>query len=120
MDPRKSFKIQGEQIDGAFTHEGTDYLIEAKWEKDPVERSELDIFSAKIQRKLKNTLGLFISVNSFSAIIIDGSINYNNMILMDSMDLIHVLENRISLNELIKLKRRHAAQTGEMMFRVNI
>lgn len=120
LDPRKSFKIQGEQIDGAFTHEGTDYLIEAKWKKNPIERMELDVFSAKIQRKLKNTLGLFISVNSFSPTIIDGAINYNNMILMDSMDLIYVLENRISLTELIRLKRRHAAQTGEIMFRVNV
>ena len=30
LDPRASFKITGEQIDGAFTFERTDFLLEAK------------------------------------------------------------------------------------------
>ena len=38
---------------------------------------------------------------------------------MDSQDLVQVLENRIVLPELILLKRRHAAETGEIMYRVN-
>jgi hypothetical protein len=31
LDPKGSFKNYGEQIDGAFTFQGTDYLLEAKW-----------------------------------------------------------------------------------------
>lgn len=119
LDPRGSFKIVGEQIDGSFTHEGTDYLLEAKWTKEPIPRAELDIFSGKISRKLKNTLGLFISINSFEKVLLDKNFEFHNMILMDSMDLILVLENRISLPDIIRLKRKHASETGEIMYRIN-
>jgi hypothetical protein len=40
LDPKSSFKIHGEQIDGAFTFDGTDYLLEAKW-KQQVNRNDL-------------------------------------------------------------------------------
>jgi len=33
LDPKGSFKNFGEQIDGAFTFDGTDYLLEAKWKQ---------------------------------------------------------------------------------------
>lgn len=120
LSPRSSFKIQGEQIDGAFTHDNTDYLIEAKWQKNLVEKQDIDIFEAKVSRKLKTTLGLFISVNGFnlSATSITGS--GKSIILMDGQDLMQVLENRISLTDLILLKRRHAAETGESMYHVNV
>ncbi|MGZ9861614.1 hypothetical protein ACXYSW_25190, partial [Escherichia coli] len=66
LDPRASFRNVGEQIDGAFSLEGTDYLFEAKWQSYAVNASDLDAFSGKISRKLDNTLGLFLSINGFS------------------------------------------------------
>ncbi|MDD2445628.1 MAG: hypothetical protein PHX09_02320 [Clostridia bacterium] len=36
---------------------------------------------------------------------------------MDSIDLIQVLENRIQLPDLIRLKRKHASETGEIMYK---
>lgn len=66
LDPRASFRITGEQIDGAFTFEGTDYLFEAKWQQEPVAAKDLDGMAGKLSRKLENTLGLFISINGFS------------------------------------------------------
>jgi len=119
LSPRSSFKIVGEQIDGAFTHDMNDYLLEAKWQDLPIERTEIDIFEAKISRKLKTTLGLFISINGFVDVVSNSTSLYRSVILMDSQDLIQVLENRISLHELIMLKRRHASETGEIMYRVN-
>lgn len=53
LSPRSSFKIQGEQIDGSFTHGNTDYLIEAKWKQEPIDRSDIDIFEAKVSRNSK-------------------------------------------------------------------
>ena len=35
MDSKSSFKIKGEQIDGAFTFNNEEYLLEAKWRNDP-------------------------------------------------------------------------------------
>lgn len=117
LSPRSSFRVNGEQIDGAFTHDNTDYILEAKWHRSPIERKEVDSFSAVIERKLKTTLGLFISINGFVPTVIES--RYNSIILMDSQDLIQVLENRIQLPELITRKRRHASETGESMYRVN-
>lgn len=120
LSPRSSFKINGEQIDGAFTHDNLDYLLEAKWHNEPIPRNEIDIFEMEISRKLKTTLGLFVSINGFVDVITNSSIKFKSIILMDSQDLILVLDNRISLVELIMLKRRHASETGENMCRVNI
>jgi len=66
LDPRASFKIVGEQIDGAFTFDATDYLFESKWQQEPVGATDLDVLAGKLSRKLDNTLGLFLSINGFS------------------------------------------------------
>ena len=118
LSPRSSFKIQGEQIDGSFTHDNTDYLIEAKWKQEPIDRSDIDIFEAKVSRKLKTTLGLFISISGFNSSAVSTAGSGRSIILMDGADLTQVLENRISLPELIFMKRRHAAETGEILYRV--
>lgn len=119
LSPKSSFKISGEQIDGAFTFDSSDFLLEAKWQKSLVTASELYAFGGKITNKLKNTLGLFVSIDGFSK---DG-IQTNNpltkqMILMDGEDLMMVFDGRIRLNEIILLKRQHASQTGEVFYKL--
>lgn len=120
LDPRASFKIVGEQIDGAFTFETTDYLLEAKWQQQPVGAAELDALSGKLSRKLDNTLGLFLSVNGFSE---DGvnahSSGKRMMLLMDGSDLMSVLEGRIDLIQLLLRKRREASETGNIYLRIH-
>lgn len=120
LDPKSSFKIIGEQIDGSFTFDNTDYLLEAKWQEKEIRASDLYTFGAKIQGKLKNTLGLFISLGPYSK---ECTETHNPttkaMILIDGMDLMQVLEGRIRLNELILIKRRHASQTGNIYYRMN-
>jgi hypothetical protein len=120
LDPRASFKIVGEQIDGAFTFEGTDYLFEGKWQQEPVAAAELDSLSGKLSRKLDNTIGLFLSINGFSD---DGvkthSAGRRMMILMDGSDLMAVLEGRIDLIQLLLRKRREASQTGNIYLRIH-
>ncbi len=121
LDPSAAFRIKGEQIDGSFSFEGTDYLVEAKWQKNPIGAKDLDSFASKISRKLDNTLGLFVSINGFSedAISIHSSGRRVGMLLMDGSDLIAVLENRINLDELIRRKRRIAAKTGKIYTNIN-
>ena len=48
LDPRVSFKIVGEQIDGAFSFETTDYLFEGKWQQEPVGAAALDVLAGKL------------------------------------------------------------------------
>lgn len=120
LDPRASFKIIGEQIDGAFTFEGTDYLFEGKWQQALVAAADLDVFAAKLARKLDNTLGLFLSINGFSD---DGVRAHSSgrrfMILMDGSDLMAILEGRIDLVQLLLRKRREASQSGNIYLRIH-
>lgn len=120
LDPKASFRIHGEQIDGAFTFENTDYLLEARWQQDLVPMKDLDAFEGKISRKLENTLGLFLAVNGF----VDSAVEAHStvrpvMILMDGSDLMAVLEGRIDLLELLLRKRRHAAETGRIFLPIH-
>ena len=113
LDPKASFQNVGEQIDGAFALEGTDYLFEAKWQQNSVGIQDLDAFSSKVHRKLENTLGLFLSMNGFSVGVIKAhSRGTPNTVLMDGADLHAVLEQRIDFVSLLLRKKRHAAQTG--------
>ncbi len=56
LDPKASFKVVGEQVDGAFSLEGTDYLLEAKWQQTQVSLAALDALDRKLNRRLKNAL----------------------------------------------------------------
>lgn len=120
LDPKASFRNVGEQIDGAFACEGTDYLFEAKWQTEPVGAAALDAFSSKIKRKLENTLGVFLSISSYSP---DGISAHSAggavIILMDGADLMAILEERIDFVTLLLRKKRHAAQTGSIYLPVH-
>lgn len=120
LDPKASFKIQGEQIDGGFTFESSDFLFEGKWQKELCSIQDLDAFSGKLSRKLDNTLGLFCSINGFSEDAVKAhSTGRRLMILMDGSDLMAVLEGRIDLLQLLLRKRRHASQTGNIYLKIH-
>jgi hypothetical protein len=120
LDPKASFKIEGEQIDGAFTFQSTDYLFEAKWQGELVGAAQLDALSGKLSRKLDNTLGLFLSVNGYSEDAVKAhSSGRRVMLLMDGSELMAVLEGRIDLIDLLLRKRRHASQTGNIYLRIH-
>jgi Restriction endonuclease len=120
LDPKASFNIVGEQIDGAFSLDGTEYIFEAKWHQGSVSRADMDAFSMKVTRKLGNTLGLFLSINSFSP---EGVQCYSNnsskIFLMTGADLNAVLEERIDFRSMIQRKKRHASATGTILFEVH-
>jgi len=119
LDPRRSFKILGEQIDGAFTFDNTDYIIEARWRDDLVNGGELYKFAGKISGKLKLTLGLFISFSGYSSESLSGNNpGIQSMILMDGEDIMAVLDERIDLNDLLYRKRRHASETGNIYLKI--
>ncbi|MBP8994205.1 MAG: restriction endonuclease [Bacteroidales bacterium] len=118
--PKAAFKIVGEQIDGSFTFDNDDYLLEAKWQTSLVNAGDLYKFGGIISGKLKNTLGLFISLDGFSSECTDtGSNIVKSMILMDGQDLMMVLDGRIRLNEMLFIKTRHASDTGEIYYRIS-
>lgn len=120
LDSKASFRIAGEQIDGAFTFESADFLFEGKWQQELVGIQDLDAFSGKLTRKLENTLGLFLSINGFSEDAVKAhSTGRRLMILMDGSDIMGVLEGRIDLLQLLLRKRRHASQTGNIYLKLH-
>lgn len=120
LEPRGSFRIIGEQIDGSFQI-GTDvYLVEAKWRDKQTDQSDLLIFHGKVEGKSKWSRGLFISYSGFTP---DGLTAYSkgrptNIIGMDSQDLFYILNGEMSLVEVINRKARRAAETGEFFVSV--
>jgi len=115
LDPKASFRNTGEQIDGAFALEGTEFLFEAKWKNERIGAADLDVFASKIKRKLENTLGAFLSINGFTE---DGISAHSSgdlvVLLLDGADLMAVFEGRIDFVSLLMRKKRHAAQTGKI------
>lgn len=114
LDPKGSFKNYGEQIDGAFTFDHTDYLLEAKWKRQ-VDRGDLASFSYKVESKLKIAMGLIITIDGLTPQAI--SPDFKSIIIMDGSDIMAILENRVSLPDLLYKKRRKANETGNIYTR---
>lgn len=111
LNPKGSIKNFGEQIDGAFTFDGTDYLLEAKWKKQ-VNRVDLASFQYKIESKLKQALGLLITIDGVTKEAI--SPEFKSIIIMDGQDLMAVLDGRVTLPDLLYKKRRVAVERGSI------
>ncbi len=112
LEPRASYNLAHEQIDGAFSFDTDHYVLEAKWWNKPIGRPLLDIFKANIERKAKNTLGLYVSMSSFTADALAVYSFSTPFITMDGLDFMAVLDQRIRLDDLIARKKRHASETG--------
>lgn len=98
IEAEGAFKLDGEQIDGAFLLKDIHYLLEAKWQKNSVAPKDIAWFKQKIDRKMSGTRGLFISINGFT----DGAVRTANesrlVILMDGDDLHYVLSLTSDIN----------------------
>ena len=71
LDPRSSYKTEGEQIDGSFFLDGSVFLLEAKWHKDELPASAIYQFKGKVDGKLAGTIGVFISMSGYSKDAVD-------------------------------------------------
>lgn len=116
LDPRASFRVIGEQIDGGFVIDRIHFILEAKWEQVPAGRAALDAFDAKVDRRSDIAQGLFVAIAGFEPTAVElHSRRRSPIILMDGGDLYAVLDNRIDLRELLRNKLRHAAMTGDIL-----
>ena len=120
LQPRGSFRLQGEQLDGSLDFENHTYLIEAKFESKPVGQEDLLVFRGKVEGKATWSRGIFISISGFTQ---DGLAAFSrgrptNLIAIDGQDLYFILNGQMSLDEVIRLKARRAAETGGVMVSV--
>lgn len=112
MEPRLSYDLEREQIDGSLSFDTDDYIVEARWRSEPASRADADVFAAKVRRKGKNALGLFVSIAGLSRDAIEQYGESTPFMAMDGSDLYLVFDQRVRLDDLLKLKKRHANETG--------
>jgi len=122
MDARPSFKdSNGRQIDGSLTIDGTTFLIETKFTKDPIGSDDIDSFYSKIMRKADNTMGIMISISGYNENAIkNASRDRTPILLLDHSHIFNfILTDVMSLEEVIGRVKRHASQTGKSFLPVN-
>jgi len=118
MAGRASFRLIGEQIDGSFELMGETYLLEAKWINKPVDAADLRSFNAKVEDKASWSRGLFVSYSGFSE---DGLLAFGKgkcVVCMDGLDISEMLQDRLSLKDVVSRKVRRAAETGRPFVRL--
>ena len=69
LEPASNFSREPSNgnVDGSFTFRSRVFLVECKWHKDAIDLDAVDVFAAKVRRRLGGTLGLFVSMSGFSA-----------------------------------------------------
>lgn len=115
---QEPFRLRGEQIDGSFQLGSDIYLLEAKWQGQPIGVAELHTFHGKIEQKAAWTRGLFVSNSGFTD---DGLVAFGRgkrVICMDGLDLYEMLDRELPLTQVLERKVRRAAETGAPFVRV--
>jgi hypothetical protein len=109
LDARAAFRTIGEQIDGSFQHEGTTYLVEAKWHRTPTDAAMLHSFQGKIEERPIWTRGLHVSYASYSGPS-SSAFTSRRVILMDGQDIYIALNRRLDPGIVIREKARAASE----------
>ncbi|WP_132052101.1 reverse transcriptase domain-containing protein [Pseudocnuella soli] len=107
IDVTESFKRVGdEQIDAAINFDSWHYLIECKWKSTQCDTRDVDSLTMKLSRSGSQTGGLFISINGWSANVVE-NLSRNpikNTILINGDDIKDILVEKVALDQLLKFK----------------
>ena len=111
---RKPYIVDGRQVDGSLTHEGTTYLVELKFTKEQCDVTDIDSLKAKVNKMADNTMGVLVSMSGYSRNAkSDASGSKTTLIIMDASHLYLFLSGAMDFGEIVSRVRRHASQTGE-------
>lgn len=117
LEPRASYKPEGEQIDGSFFWNGQTFLLEAKWVEKSLPASSIYSFKGKLDGKFHTTSGVFLSVNGYSEDVED-ALRFGkslNILLFDRNDIELIFKGDVSFLEVLKFKLRQAGDTGSLL-----
>jgi len=111
---KRPYVVQGRQIDGSVTLDGTSFLVELKFTAEQAGAIDIDTFKSKVESKADNTMGIMVSVSGYSSVAVqEASGKRTPLLLLDYSHLYHVLGRAMTLPEVINRVKRHAAQTAE-------
>lgn len=114
LEPRESFRIKGEQIDGSFVLRNDIYLLEAKWTNKLTEKCDLVVFNEKVSSKSGFTRGLFISFAGYCPDAVETFCNGREVriVLMTVQELAVALTREMDISTVIWNKVRALAEEG--------
>jgi hypothetical protein len=116
LKPRRPFRVVGEEIDGSFIMDYETYLVEAKWEKKPINESRLLVLRGKIEGKSNASRGVYISINGYSdearKAIVTGK--QPNFFAIDGIDLLNMLSEEVELIDFLRTRQRLLAEEGSV------
>lgn len=121
FNPRPSFRITGEQIDGSIEFGHEIYLIEAKWQSEPIVQGDLAVLDSRVSGHSQIGRGIFITAGCFSkdGIVAHERLRPSAMIGIDGQDLYYVLEHAFPLDEVLRRKLRWLVETGHFHYPVS-
>jgi hypothetical protein len=116
LQPRQPFRVIGEQIDGSFELDGETYLLESKWEKEPLREAHLLVFRGKIEGKSTFTRGVLIALNDITGEARDSITRGKapSFFVMNGYDLMMILSESIGLTDFLRKRRRLLAEEGRV------
>lgn len=113
VDHRRPYAVDGRQIDGSITLDGTTYLVELKFTASQADATAIDSHVKKVNDKADNTMGIIISMSGYSSVAInEASFSRSPLLLLDASHLYFVLGGVGTLPDLIRRVRRHSSQEG--------
>ena len=114
VEHRRPYVIDGRQIDGSITLDGTTYLVELKFTASQAGSEHIDVFRGKVESKADNTMGLFVSMAGYSSVAIEqASGKKTTLLLLDAPHMYMILTGGMQFVDVIRRVRRHASQTGQ-------
>jgi polyhydroxyalkanoate synthesis regulator phasin len=114
VDNRRPYKIDGRQIDGSVTVEGTTYLVELKFTSNQSDAPDIDSFKNKVVTKADNTMGIMVSISGYSSTAIkEASRDKTPLLLLDFKHLYMLFTGSLRFAEMVARARRHSSQTGQ-------
>jgi len=115
LNPRRPFRITGEQIDGSFDLDNEIYLVEARWRDKQQDSAAISVFAGKVDGKATWSRGLLISYSDFTddGIAAHAKKGATQIVGMDARDLWTVVDGQIGLVDALRVKVWRAAETGD-------
>lgn len=120
IDNRRPYVVDGRQIDGSITLDGTTYLVELKFTASQADAPDIDSLLKKVNDKADNTMGIILSMAGFSSVATqEASFSRSPLLLIDHSHLYMVLRGIISFGDCVRRIRRHSSQEGKAFLPVS-
>ncbi len=113
VDNRRPYTVEGRQIDGSITVDGTTYLVELKFTSEQADATAIDSLLKKVNDKADNTMGIIVSMSGYSSVAIsEASFSRSPLLLLDASHLYFVLGGLATFPDSLRRVRRHSSQEG--------